>query len=189
MGPDASTSIAISGRTIRGLVAMLASSCPNRSRSDVSDDWSSEDHQMAHVEALLRRTEPGHPDAATFPGRRRLDVVYRRSEGPDLDARSDHACIIGIRRPSGIVPRFQPNTTPVRTRPVPETIPHLLPDALAAGSASGSLAAATFCPAAHEQSGRRGSERAFWRGSRKRCDRGSTLLCVVKVRPAVLADQ
>ena len=133
MGPDASTSIAISGRTIRGLVAMLASSCPNRSRSDVSDDWSSEDHQMAHVEALLRRTEPGHRDAATFPGRRRLDVVYRGSQGPDLDARSDHACIIGIRRPSGIVPRFQPNTTPVRTRPVPETIPHLLPDALAAG--------------------------------------------------------
>jgi hypothetical protein len=93
---------------------MLASSCPNRRPSDVSDDWSSEDHQMAHVEPLLRRTEPRRPDAATFPGPRRLDVVYRRSGGPDLDARSDHASIIGIRRPSGIVPRFQPNTTPVR---------------------------------------------------------------------------
>jgi hypothetical protein len=114
VGRDATTSIAISGRRIRGLVAMLASSRPNRSRSDVSDDRSSEDDQMAHVEPRLRRTEPRHPDAATFPGLRRLDVVDCRSEGLDLDARSDHACIIGIRRPSGIVPRFQPNAPPVR---------------------------------------------------------------------------
>jgi hypothetical protein len=114
VGRDATPSTAFSDKTIRGLVAVRASSCPNHSRSTASDDWSSEDHQMSHVKPLLRRTEPRHPDAATLPGLRRLDVVYRWSEGPDLDARADHACIIGIRRPGRIVPRFQPNTTPVR---------------------------------------------------------------------------
>lgn len=59
---------------------------------------------MAHLEPLLRRTEPKHLDAATFPGLRRLHVVDRRSEGPDLDARTGHACVIGIRAPSRIVP-------------------------------------------------------------------------------------
>jgi hypothetical protein len=110
-------------RRFAGWVAELSSSCPNRSRPHRSNDWSSEDHQMAHVEPLLVRTEPKHLDAATFPGLRSLDVVYRRSEGPDLDARTDHACIIEIRRPSRIVPRFQPNGTPVPTGPVPGTIP------------------------------------------------------------------
>jgi hypothetical protein len=68
---------------------------------------------MAHLEPLLRRTEPRHPDVATFGGLR-LGVVDRRSDGPDLDARTGHACIIRIRPPGRIVPRFQPNATPVR---------------------------------------------------------------------------
>jgi hypothetical protein len=46
-----------------------------------------------------------------------------------------------------------------------------------------------FCVAADERSGCSRSERAFWRGSRIRRRRGSTLLCVVKVLRAVLADQ
>ena len=54
---------------------------------------------MAHLEPALRRAEPRHPDAATVPGLRRLDVVGRRSEGPDLDARTGHARIIRARPP------------------------------------------------------------------------------------------
>ena len=59
VGRDATTSTAFSDKTIRGLVAVRASSCPNHSRSTASDDWSSEDHQMAHVEPLLAGPNPG----------------------------------------------------------------------------------------------------------------------------------
>lgn len=85
-----------------------------RSRSGIADDGSPEDHQMAHVGPLLRRTGPGHPDVATSPGLRRRDALCRRSDAPDLDARTDHACIIGTPTASRIVPRCQPSATPVR---------------------------------------------------------------------------
>jgi hypothetical protein len=90
------------------------SPCPSRSRLGTADDGSSEYDQVAHVEPLLRRTEPGHPDAASAPALRRRNALYRRSDGPDLDARTDHACIIGISTAGRIVPRCQPSATLVR---------------------------------------------------------------------------
>jgi hypothetical protein len=102
--------------TIKGTVSPAmaqngGSPCPSRSRLGTADDGSSEYDQVAHVEPLLRRTEPGHPDAASAPALRRRNALYRRSDGPDLDARTDHACIIGISTAGRIVPRCQPSAT------------------------------------------------------------------------------
>jgi hypothetical protein len=60
-----------------------APTCAIRSWSGISSDWSPEDHQVAHVQPLLRRTERRRPDAASLPVPRRLDVLDRRGEHLD----------------------------------------------------------------------------------------------------------
>jgi hypothetical protein len=88
---------------------------------------------MAHVEPLLRRTEPRHPDAATFPGLGRLDVVDRRVRVPNSMPVVTMPASSGFDGPAASSPGSNRTRLRYGTRPVPGTAPDLLPEALAAG--------------------------------------------------------
>jgi hypothetical protein len=127
--PGLDASPAPSGRRDRGIPSPIGTSPPRRAGVvrrllpiDARGCYASENHQVAHLEPLLRRREPTHPYRSTFPGPRRPDVLDGRSQRLDLDARTGHVCIIRIRPPCGIVPRSnrtRPRRTPTRIEDPP----------------------------------------------------------------------